>query len=118
MNWILLIIAGLFEVGFTTCLGKAKITSGNTSLLWLGGFFVSLTLSMYLLIQGHANPSDGNGICSVDGHWRSRNGDHRDHFFQGAGRFLAAFLYRNIDRINRGSEVRYSALAFFSVGCR
>jgi quaternary ammonium compound-resistance protein SugE len=51
MNWILLIIAGLFEVGFTTCLGKAKITSGNTSLLWLGGFFVSLTLSMYLLYK-------------------------------------------------------------------
>jgi quaternary ammonium compound-resistance protein SugE len=51
MNWILLIIAGLFEVGFTTCLGKAKITAGNTSLLWLGGFFVSLTLSMYLLYK-------------------------------------------------------------------
>jgi quaternary ammonium compound-resistance protein SugE len=51
MNWILLIIAGLFEVGFTTCLGKAKITSGNTSLLWLGGFFISLTLSMYLLYK-------------------------------------------------------------------
>jgi quaternary ammonium compound-resistance protein SugE len=51
MNWILLIIAGLFEVGFTTCLGKAKITSGNTSLLWLGGFFVSLTMSMYLLYK-------------------------------------------------------------------
>ncbi|HQV37243.1 MAG TPA: QacE family quaternary ammonium compound efflux SMR transporter, partial [Flavobacterium sp.] len=24
MNWILLIIAGLFEVAFATCLGKAK----------------------------------------------------------------------------------------------
>ena len=24
MNWILLIIAGLFEVGFASCLGKAK----------------------------------------------------------------------------------------------
>jgi quaternary ammonium compound-resistance protein SugE len=51
MNWIILIIAGLFEVGFTTCLGKAKITSGNTSLLWIGGFFISLTLSMYLLYK-------------------------------------------------------------------
>jgi hypothetical protein len=27
MNWILLIIAGFFEVGFATCLGKAKETS-------------------------------------------------------------------------------------------
>lgn len=51
MNWILLIIAGLFEVGFTTCLSKAKTTTGSASLLWLGGFFVSLTLSMYLLYK-------------------------------------------------------------------
>lgn len=51
MNWIILIIAGFFEVGFTTCLGKAKITTGNTSLLWLTGFFVSLTASMYLLYK-------------------------------------------------------------------
>lgn len=51
MNWIILIIAGLFEVGFTTCLGKAKVTSGNTSLIWIGGFFISLTISMYLLYK-------------------------------------------------------------------
>ena len=49
MNWLLLITAGLFEVGFTTCLGKAREVEGNASLLWLGGFFVSLALSMYLL---------------------------------------------------------------------
>jgi quaternary ammonium compound-resistance protein SugE len=51
MNWIILIIAGFFEVGFTTCLGKAKMTTGSTSLLWLAGFFVSLSLSMYLLYK-------------------------------------------------------------------
>jgi quaternary ammonium compound-resistance protein SugE len=51
MNWLLLIIAGLFEVGFTTCLGKAKETSGTTSVMWLIGFFVSLTLSMLLLYK-------------------------------------------------------------------
>ena len=51
MNWFILIIAGLFEVGFTTCLGKAKETTGNTATLWLIGFFVSLTLSMYLLYR-------------------------------------------------------------------
>ena len=51
MNWIILIIAGLFEVGFTTCLAKAKITTGNTSLFWIGGFFMSLSLSMYLLYK-------------------------------------------------------------------
>lgn len=51
MNWILLIIAGLFEVGFTTCLAKARITTGTSSLLWIAGFFISLALSMYLLYK-------------------------------------------------------------------
>ena len=51
MNWIFLIIAGLFEVGFATCLGKAKETSGNTSLFWYGGFLICLTISMLLLVK-------------------------------------------------------------------
>lgn len=49
MNWVLLVVAGLFEVGFTTCLGKAREAQGSASLYWLIGFFVSLSLSMYLL---------------------------------------------------------------------
>lgn len=51
MNWIILIIAGLFEVGFTTCLGKAKETSGTTSVLWVVGFFITMSISMYLLYR-------------------------------------------------------------------
>ncbi len=51
MNWILLIIGGLFEVGFTTCLGKAKATTGNTAMLWWIGFAACLFLSMYLLYR-------------------------------------------------------------------
>ena len=51
MNWILLIIGGLFEVGFATCLGKAKGTTGSTSLLWLSGFLICLTISMVLLYK-------------------------------------------------------------------
>ncbi|MBS1589170.1 MAG: multidrug efflux SMR transporter [Bacteroidetes bacterium] len=51
MNWLILILAGLFEVGFTTCLGKAKETNGNISILWIFGFFLSLSLSMYLLYR-------------------------------------------------------------------
>ena len=49
MNSILLVIAGLFEVGFATCLGKAKESSGSTATLWIVGFFVCLSISMYLL---------------------------------------------------------------------
>lgn len=51
MNWILLIIAGLFEVGFASCLGKAKETSGVESVWWLVGFLLSLTMSMVLLYK-------------------------------------------------------------------
>lgn len=51
MNWIILIIAGLFEVGFAACLGKAKETSGNTSIMWWIGFFACLSTSMYLLYR-------------------------------------------------------------------
>ena len=47
----LLIIAGLCEVGFTTCLSKAKETSGTESIGWIVGFFVSLSISMYLLYK-------------------------------------------------------------------
>ncbi|GAA5219589.1 DMT family transporter [Membranihabitans marinus] len=51
MNWILLIIAGLFEIGFATCLGKAKNATGLTSTYWYGGFLICLAISMTLLIK-------------------------------------------------------------------
>ncbi len=51
MNWIILIIAGLFEVAFAFCLGKAKETTGNEMYLWYVGFIVTLTVSMGLLIK-------------------------------------------------------------------
>lgn len=51
MNWILLIIAGLFEVGFATCLGKAKETTGAASAVWITRFFISLCISMLLLYK-------------------------------------------------------------------
>lgn len=51
MNWVLLIIAGLFEVGFATCLGKARETTGTTAMLWMGGFFICLAISMTLLYK-------------------------------------------------------------------
>ncbi|MCC2591492.1 DMT family transporter [Chryseobacterium sp. MFBS3-17] len=51
MNWILLIIGGLFEVAFASCLGKAKETNGTEMYLWYGGFLIALTISMALLIK-------------------------------------------------------------------
>ena len=51
MNWFILIIAGLFEVAFASCLGKAKEATGNDIYLWYGGFLISLTISMLLLMK-------------------------------------------------------------------
>lgn len=49
MSWLILIIAGLFETGFATCLGKAKESTGATSYWWMTGFFICLSISMWLL---------------------------------------------------------------------
>lgn len=51
MNWILLIIAGLFEVAFAACLGKAKEATGMEATYWYGGFLACLSASMLLLVK-------------------------------------------------------------------
>ncbi|HYD20843.1 MAG TPA: multidrug efflux SMR transporter [Flavipsychrobacter sp.] len=51
MNWIILIIAGLFEVAFAACLGKAKQSSGSTATYWYIAFLVCLAISMILLVK-------------------------------------------------------------------
>jgi len=51
MNWIFLIVAGLFEVAFAFCLGKARETQGNEMYLWYAGFLAALFISMGLLIK-------------------------------------------------------------------
>lgn len=51
MAWILLIVAGLFEVAFAACLNQARISSGSASALWMTGFFASLSASMFLLYK-------------------------------------------------------------------
>ena len=51
MNWILLIIAGLFEVAFAACLGKAKESTGIETTYWYIGFLICLGISMFLLVK-------------------------------------------------------------------
>ena len=54
MNWILLIIGGLFEVAFTYCIGRAKDAEGTEMYLWYLGFLISVSISMGLLIKATA----------------------------------------------------------------
>ena len=49
--WLILVVAGLFEVGFATCLGKARTVTGTASVYWMIGFFVCLSISMLLLYK-------------------------------------------------------------------
>ena len=51
MNWIILLLAGLFEVSLTFCLGKTRAASGLAFYLWGGGFLASTVLSMTLLAK-------------------------------------------------------------------
>src|SRR5688572_9638736 len=51
MNWIILIIASLFEIGFATSLGKLKTATGNAYMMWFSTFAVCLILSVYLLYK-------------------------------------------------------------------
>ena len=51
MQWIILVIAGLFEVGFAFCLGKAKAAAGMEKYWWYAGFLLALSISMGLLVK-------------------------------------------------------------------
>ena len=46
MAWVYLVFAGLFEVAFTTCL---KLSDNFTNRWWSAVFFISITLSFFLL---------------------------------------------------------------------
>lgn len=49
MDWIILIIAGLFETAFAFCLGKMRGKRGRTYHLWTVCFVGCLAVSMWLL---------------------------------------------------------------------
>ena len=51
MSWIILIVAGLFEVAFAFCLGKAREATGTEMYLWYIGFLIAVSISMGLLIK-------------------------------------------------------------------
>lgn len=60
MAWVYLIIAGLFEVGFTSCL---KLSNNFTNIKWSIGFFICITLSFILLNKAIQEISIGTGYA-------------------------------------------------------
>jgi quaternary ammonium compound-resistance protein SugE len=51
INWVLLIIGGVFETGFAISLGKAQQASGKPLAFWLTSFAICVAISMYLLFK-------------------------------------------------------------------
>lgn len=57
INWILLILGGLFEAGFATSLGKVQETTGTTAWLWFFSFIINVSISMYFLYKAMGGPN-------------------------------------------------------------
>lgn len=51
MSWIILFFAGLCEVGFAYCLGRAKGIEGTGYWMWMTGFAALYVLSAVLLAK-------------------------------------------------------------------
>ena len=51
MSWIVLILAGLCEVAFTYCLGRAKEACATEWWMWMGSFAAFYVLSAVLLAR-------------------------------------------------------------------
>jgi len=60
MAWLILVLAGLFEVGFTTCL---KLSNNFTVLKWSIGFFICITMSFLLLNKAIQSIPLGTGYA-------------------------------------------------------
>lgn len=84
MNWILLIIGGLFEVMFTFCIGKANDAVGSEKWLWYLGFLVSVSISMGAIDQSDQHTASGYCLCGLDRNWRCRDGFDGYFHLQGA----------------------------------
>lgn len=51
MSWVYLLVASLFEVGFTFCISKGREAVAPYSYYWHIGFAICLILGMGLLIK-------------------------------------------------------------------
>lgn len=60
MAWLILILAGLFEVGFTTCL---KLSENFSNIKWSIGFFICIVLSFHFLNKATQTIPLGTGYA-------------------------------------------------------
>ncbi|GAA4788096.1 multidrug efflux SMR transporter [Olivibacter ginsenosidimutans] len=60
MAWVYLVIAGLFEIGFTSCL---KLSNNFSNVKWSIGFFVCIICSFLLLNKAIQHIPIGTGYA-------------------------------------------------------
>ncbi len=101
MNWIILIIASLFEIGFATSLGKLKTATGNAYMMWFGTFVICLVLSVYLLYKATHTLPVGTAYAVWTGLRCGWNCHHWDLCLQGARHFLAYVFSDDPDCVYR-----------------
>jgi quaternary ammonium compound-resistance protein SugE len=71
MSWILLIIGGLFEVGFASCLGANETKESNLLIgCWV---LLCLSISMLLLYKATQELPIGTSLCGLDWYWSCGN---------------------------------------------
>ena len=51
MNWIFLIVGGLFEAVFAFSLERMSASTGKTAVMWFLSFLISVSISMFLLFK-------------------------------------------------------------------
>ena len=110
MNWIILIIAGLFEVGFTFCLGKIKGATGTDFYLWGTGFVISVTLSMYLLAKATQTLPIGTAYPIWTGIGAVGTVLVGILFFHEPATFRTPVLYDNSDSFNHRIETNLNLI--------
>ena len=101
MNWVLLVVGGLFETAFAFCIGKAKEVTGLEMYFWYAGFIVSVSIGMGLFDQGGANPAYWDGLCGMDRHRCSRFRVSRDIRIQRPDQLLETVFYHHAYCLNR-----------------
>ena len=93
MNWIILTIAGCFEVLFTFCMGKVKETTGTEMYLWF-------TDQHAVTGESNTQSSHRHSLCRMDGDRCRGYGTCRYSGIQRTCRLLEALLYSDVNRFD------------------
>lgn len=57
INWIFLIVGGLFEAAFAFSLERMSSSSGKVAVLWFLSFIANVSVSMFLLYKAISGPN-------------------------------------------------------------